>query len=51
MQSFADVDDVEELKHDDIASGLPFVPISLVSASQSFFILCCYAMVEDEPET
>ena len=32
VQSFADEDGVEAFKHNDIASGLPFIPISLVSA-------------------
>lgn len=30
VQAFEGIDTVEDLKHDDIASGLPFVPISLV---------------------
>ena len=30
VQAFEEIDTVEDLKHDDIASGLPFVPISLV---------------------
>ena len=51
VQSFAGSDDVEDLKHDDIASGLPFVPISLVSASRRPRALCCSAMLEGGPES
>lgn len=44
VQSFADEDGLEDLKHDDIASGLPFMPVSLVSASQAFLTSCCSAV-------
>ena len=41
VPAFPDIDDVEDLKHDDIASGLPFVPITLVRprASVSSIVL------------
>ena len=44
MQTFADEDGLEDLKHNDIASGLPFMPVSLVSASQPFLTSCCSAV-------
>ena len=31
-----DLDGAEEIRHDDIASGLPFVAIALVSSTDSF---------------
>ena len=38
MQDFSDMDTLEDLKHDDIASGLPFIPISLVSIPPCFLV-------------
>ena len=39
MQDFSDMDTLEDLKHDDIASGLPFIPISLVSIPPCFLVV------------
>lgn len=39
MQDFSDMDTLEDLKHDDIASGLPFIPISLVSVAPYFLVV------------